>query len=232
MKQRAREVWLSALNKYNRQGSSSNIDNLYKLLFDVQDGDVVSFNRERAVNFVLDNYFSGKKRDWGRKYYTYDISPKEIACEYCDSSVEQVNDCLIHMRERMKLGHMGYLLRAGIVQKLQTVEWFKQRAKLNEEELEAWLYDKALIYLRLEDYNLLYALDSAIYYGEHGFGSADIDILDISIKVYNALNRAGVSKLGDVVSLGKGGLLNVRDIGIKSCREISGALLHLNIFLK
>lgn len=54
----------------------------------------------------------------------------------------------------------------------------------------------------------------------------NIDNLVLSVRSYNALRRANVFTIGDLIErLNEGGLKNIRNLGVKSCREIQTKLL-------
>ena len=63
---------------------------------------------------------------------------------------------------------------------------------------------------------------------------ASIEELILSVRSYNALRRANVSTLGDLIEkLNEGGLKSIRNLGVKSYREIQTKMLvygfeHLN----
>ncbi len=55
---------------------------------------------------------------------------------------------------------------------------------------------------------------------------ASIEELVLSVRSYNALRRANVSTLGDLIErLNEGGLKSIRNLGVKSFREIQTKML-------
>lgn len=55
---------------------------------------------------------------------------------------------------------------------------------------------------------------------------ASIEELALSVRSYNALRRANVSTLGDLIEkLNEGGLKSIRNLGVKSYREIQTKML-------
>lgn len=53
-----------------------------------------------------------------------------------------------------------------------------------------------------------------------------IDVLVLSVRSYNALRRANVSTLGDLIErLNEGGLKSIRNLGVKSYSEIQTKML-------
>lgn len=63
-----------------------------------------------------------------------------------------------------------------------------------------------------------------------GFSKSDcdtsIDVLVLSVRSYNALRRANVSTLGDLIErLNEGGLKSIRNLGVKSYSEIQTKML-------
>lgn len=63
-----------------------------------------------------------------------------------------------------------------------------------------------------------------------GFSKRDCDStieeLALSVRSYNALRRANISTLGDLVEiLNKGGIKTIRNLGVKSFREIQTKML-------
>lgn len=53
---------------------------------------------------------------------------------------------------------------------------------------------------------------------------AGIENLDLSVRAYNALKRAGVNTLEDLLHISVADLWNLRNIGAKSTAEIMGAI--------
>ena len=55
---------------------------------------------------------------------------------------------------------------------------------------------------------------------------ASIEELALSVRSYNALRRANVSTLGDLIErLNEGGIKSIRNLGVKSYREIQTKML-------
>lgn len=55
---------------------------------------------------------------------------------------------------------------------------------------------------------------------------ASIEELVLSVRSYNALRRANISTLGDLIEkLNEGGLKSIRNLGVKSYREIQTKML-------
>lgn len=55
---------------------------------------------------------------------------------------------------------------------------------------------------------------------------SSIEELALSVRSYNALRRANVSTLGDLIGrLNQGGLKSIRNLGVKSYREIQTKML-------
>ena len=56
---------------------------------------------------------------------------------------------------------------------------------------------------------------------------ASIDELSLSVRSHNALRRAGIATLGDLIAiLNEGNLKSVRNLGAKSYSEIQSTMLH------
>lgn len=56
--------------------------------------------------------------------------------------------------------------------------------------------------------------------------NSGIEELALSVRSYNALRRANVSTLGDLIGrLNQGGLKSIRNLGVKSYREIQTKML-------
>ena len=56
-----------------------------------------------------------------------------------------------------------------------------------------------------------------------------IDALNISVRTYNALKRHGIDKISDFISLSKKDILSIRNLGVKSIREIMSEIEKLGI---
>lgn len=61
--------------------------------------------------------------------------------------------------------------------------------------------------------------------------SLRIDELDFSVRTYNCLARAYVETVGDIINLGKEGLMRVRNLGKKSLDEVVEKLATLGLSL-
>ena len=59
-----------------------------------------------------------------------------------------------------------------------------------------------------------------------------IEELDFSVRSYNCLKRAGVNTVGDLLSKSEDGLMNIRNLGKKSLKEIKQKLIEFRLNLK
>ena len=56
-----------------------------------------------------------------------------------------------------------------------------------------------------------------------------IDELELSVRSYNCLRRAGVNKLQDIIDLSGEDFIKVRNLGLKSAQEIVEKLAELGV---
>ena len=79
-----------------------------------------------------------------------------------------------------------------------------------------------LISYRLNDFMRKQELDIEDSDGRVFLKDSDsIDDLDLSVRAYNCLRRAGVELIGDIRQLGLKGVASIRNMGKKSMKEIS-----------
>jgi len=59
-----------------------------------------------------------------------------------------------------------------------------------------------------------------------------IEELDFSVRSYNCLKRAGINNVGDLLDKSEEGLMNIRNLGKKSLKEIKQKLIEYELNLK
>ncbi len=71
--------------------------------------------------------------------------------------------------------------------------------------------------------------DDVIPFAKYNPYLVDIEDIDLSVRAYNCLIRAGIQNMGDIRDLGIEGLQRVRNLGSKSIIEIVAALKRYDI---
>jgi len=124
-------------------------------------------------------------------------------------------------------GHYSTYLHFAII--FNTKEEALSAIKLNKEEFE----DDEFSYMR--DFNIydgcsvgeittmLTEVDRANY---------TIEELDFSVRTYNALKRKGINSLASILTLTDEELLNIRNINVRSAREIKDKLDEMKLTLR
>ena len=64
------------------------------------------------------------------------------------------------------------------------------------------------------------------------FRSADIAVLELSVRSYNCLKRAGINTVEELISKSPEDMMKVRNLGKKSLDEVLEKLKELNLQLK
>ena len=59
-----------------------------------------------------------------------------------------------------------------------------------------------------------------------------IEDLDLSVRSYNCLNRAGIHSVRQLVEFSENDLLNIRNFGAKSIEEVKDKLISMDLNLK
>ena len=59
-----------------------------------------------------------------------------------------------------------------------------------------------------------------------------IEDLDLSVRSYNCLKRAGIHSVRQLVEYSENDLLNIRNFGAKSIEEVKGKLISMDLNLK
>ena len=61
---------------------------------------------------------------------------------------------------------------------------------------------------------------------------ASVDILDLSVRLYNCLRRANISTVGQLLDLSKESLLRIRNLGQHSLQELEMKMEKYNLVLR
>ena len=61
---------------------------------------------------------------------------------------------------------------------------------------------------------------------------ASVDILDLSVRLYNCLRRANISTVGQLLDLSKESLLRIRNLGWHSLQELEMKMEKYNLVLR
>ena len=75
-------------------------------------------------------------------------------------------------------------------------------------------------------------VDSAVQEIDGGNLEMTIDVLDLSVRSYNCLKRAGVNTVGDLVNKTEDEMMKVRNLGRKSLEEVILKLNSMGLSLK
>ena len=110
---------------------------------------------------------------------------------------------------------------------------YKERAIKEEnptyEELKTW-YEKSGLPLK-KFFNT-----SGMLYKELGLKDKllemTIEELDLSVRSYNCLKRAGIHSVRQLVEFSENDLLNIRNFGAKSIEEVKDKLISMDLNLK
>ena len=61
---------------------------------------------------------------------------------------------------------------------------------------------------------------------------ASVDILDLSVRLYNCLRRANINTVGQLLDLSKESLLRIRNLGQHSLQELEMKMEKYNLVLR
>ena len=61
---------------------------------------------------------------------------------------------------------------------------------------------------------------------------ASVDILDLSVRLYNCLRRANINTVGQLLDLSKESLLRIRNLGWHSLQELEMKMEKYNLVLR
>jgi DNA-directed RNA polymerase subunit alpha len=77
---------------------------------------------------------------------------------------------------------------------------------------------------------------TSIFAQDDGFGNSDLDKLvedlDLSVRSYNCLKRAGIHSVRQLLDFSENDLLNIRNFGTKSIEEVKEKLISMGLDLK
>jgi len=101
---------------------------------------------------------------------------------------------------------------------VETFERYDTRKKELISQLEATFMDREAI--RIVNERAVEAVEKAEKSDTEKVSESDIDILDLSVRSYNVLKRAGISTIGELMKISKGDMMTFRNMGRKSMQEI------------
>ena len=194
--------------------------------------DILTEDQESALSYVLSN-LTEKQRAVIKMRYQDEKTLKEVAKELGVTS-ERVRQI-----EHKAIRILRHPSRRKFIDKGYNQVLSEREDRLNKKKAELDLFEEELKYREQELDNIQRVLeDRGIMLKELSnesvvvpdFFSCSIGLadMDLSVRSYNCLYRAGCSNLRDVISLiDRGMLLKVRNLGRKSTEEILSKIQEL-----
>lgn len=116
-----------------------------------------------------------------------------------------------------------------------------EERKRYEEEYEALQEKREKLIKAFRETGII-SDEMAVYFGDINIGLKEgatppfakmsIDELDLSVRSYNCLRRAGINTLQDLMNLYEEELYKVKNLGKKSLREIKGKMAEMGLYFK
>ena len=212
--------------------------NLFEVILGETINEPLTDDQLEALDDVL-RELEPREQDCILKYFKEEKKYIELGKEYglTASRIQQiVQDGITHCkrynnRAILKYGKKGYGIRKE-TNKLESKKRYYTRL-VEEVEKKQEEYEKALERLRLIEKRLEVKQGRKVESFEPCSYDPDLDIgdLDLSVRSYNCLKRAGINTLGDLANKTYEDMMKVRNLGKKSLDEILDKLAEMNIQL-
>ena len=172
--------------------------NLLVTLFHGDEADKLSNDSDIALEYVINETLTEREAMFLRMRYKSGMTYAAISEE---NEISKTRTQQILFKAVHKLRHFSKLkyIRMGMH---NLVEHFKET-------------ERALCEFRCRDKE---QLETPNYY------KADIAVLDLTVRTYNVLRRAGVFTIGDILEAAPETIVNMRALGRKSTEELINAL--------
>lgn len=213
-------IWSDYYNEYRRNKGLTWQERLYKEIMKPTPVDVIPFDVEETIDFIVSIQNDTKALDRVLRFYRDGVENRVIAKEYgvSEGSVSQSKSTLF---SRLRNGHTGFILDNGLQAYNMLIQCIKDRGSEDK-----W-YDKLKSAEKSGDLGIVQFMIHVCIYLSRGLKGVDINVLDISNDTYNSLSRSDIRTIYDLIKTED--LLQVRGIGKKGVIRIDECLKELGI---